>query len=299
MQPAKTDHISVSICTYKRPTLLSRLLQELQNQVTNGLFTYSITVVDNDVAESARETTMSFEAQSSIDVRYCVEPSKGIPLARNKAIANIKGNYVAFIDDDETPERNWLSRLYQACIRYDADGVLGPVKPRFENTPPNWIIKAKLFERPSYRTGKVLEWCNTRTGNVLLRKDIFDETGYLFDEHFRHSEDQDLFRRMTQAGYIFIWCDEAVVYETQTPDRFTRCYFLKRALLRGNVSLRLQSKKLWPITKSAIAFLIYTSSLPFLFLMGRHIFAKYLIKDFDHVGRLMAALRFDVQRYLT
>ena len=42
------QHVSVCICTYKRPVLLKRLLEGLGEQDTSGLFTFSIVVVDND-----------------------------------------------------------------------------------------------------------------------------------------------------------------------------------------------------------------------------------------------------------
>ena len=41
-------HISVCVCSYRRPRLLRRLLLKLNNQATDGLFTYSIVVADND-----------------------------------------------------------------------------------------------------------------------------------------------------------------------------------------------------------------------------------------------------------
>lgn len=279
--------------------MLSGLLQTLQEQLTGGLFTYSIVIVDNDVAQSAKEVVTSHKLKTQIDIDYYMEPKQSISLTRNRAVENAKGNYVAFIDDDETPMVDWLYNLYTTCIEYKVDGVLGPVKPTFQEKPPNWIIKGKLFERPSYETGKVLEWYNTRTGNVLLRKKIFERNGNLFNPEFRHSEDQDFFRRMTEQGYVFIWCDEAIVHEIETPDRFKIVYFIRRALLRGNVSLRLRSNKLLLIAKSATAFSIYTLALPFLLVVGQYLFIKYLIKDFDHLGRLMAALGFDMQRYLT
>ena len=47
-------HISVCVCTYKRPLMLKRLLAELDRQQTGGLFTYSIVVADNDQARSAQ-----------------------------------------------------------------------------------------------------------------------------------------------------------------------------------------------------------------------------------------------------
>ena len=49
----KPPHITVCICTFERPTLLSRLLAALDRQKTDGLFTYSVVVADNDVNQSA------------------------------------------------------------------------------------------------------------------------------------------------------------------------------------------------------------------------------------------------------
>ena len=83
-----TKHISVCICTYKRPRFLKRLLEELGGQDTGGLFTYSIVVADNDHLQSAKPVVWDFAAVSSIQVTYCVEPQQNIALARNKAIEN-------------------------------------------------------------------------------------------------------------------------------------------------------------------------------------------------------------------
>ena len=52
----KPEHIEVCICTYKRKELLTRLLQELENQITDKLITYSIVVVDNDYNQTAKDT---------------------------------------------------------------------------------------------------------------------------------------------------------------------------------------------------------------------------------------------------
>ena len=294
-----SSHICVCICTYKRPQLLENLLTKLHGQKTDGIFTYSVLVVDNDYEQSAKIIVDSFKKESVFPIDYYIEHEKSIALARNKALRNARGDFIAFIDDDEFPVDDWLYNLHKTCRQYNADGVLGPVKPKFETEPPDWIIKGKLFERPSYETGTVLQWYNTRTGNVLLQKYILEKSDNLFRSEFRHSEDQDFFKRMTEQGHVLIWCDEATVYEVQTQDRFKIIYFIRRALLRGNVSLRLQPNKLLIIIKSAVAFVIYTLSLPFLIIIGRHLFIKYLIKDFDHIGKLIASCKIDIQRYLT
>src|SRR5580700_7943958 len=99
----ESKHIAICICTYKRPVLLKRLLDDLGGQDTGGLFTYSIVVVDNDHLRSAEPVVSVFAAASAIPIRYCEEPRQNIALARNKAVENATGDFVAFIDDDEFP----------------------------------------------------------------------------------------------------------------------------------------------------------------------------------------------------
>ena len=104
-------HISVCICTYKRPKLLKKLLSELEKQQTEEYFDFSIIVVDNDKAESAKNTVENFAKYSQIVVEYYVEPEQSRALVRNKAIKMAKGDFVALIDDDEYPESRWLLNL--------------------------------------------------------------------------------------------------------------------------------------------------------------------------------------------
>src|SRR5437879_13612035 len=125
---SETKHISVCICTYKRPRSLKRLLEELGGQDTGGLFTYSIVVADNDHLQSAKAVVRDFAAASSIPITYCVEPRQNIALAGNKAIDNANGNFVALIDDDEFPTKRWLLSLFRARDEYEGDWARGRVK---------------------------------------------------------------------------------------------------------------------------------------------------------------------------
>src|SRR5262245_23547681 len=96
--------ISVCICTYRRPELLGRLLRELAMQETGGLFTYSVIVVDNDRAETARPVVAAAIIESfPVPITYCVEPRQSIARARNRAVATATADFIAFIDDDELP----------------------------------------------------------------------------------------------------------------------------------------------------------------------------------------------------
>ena len=285
-----TKHIAVCICTYKRPRYLKRLLGELAGQDTSGLFTYSIVVADNDHLQSAQAVVADFTAASPMSITYCVEPRQNIALTRNKAIENATGDFIAFIDDDEFPIKRWLLTLFKACSEYEVDGVLGPVKRHFDEEPPKWVVKGKFYERPTYPTGFVIDWRKGRTNNVLLKKRIFSDGAQPFRPEFLSGEDQDFFRRMIEKGHVFIWCNEAVVYEVVPPVRWKRTFMLRRALLQGTVSVIDPTLGALGITKSVIAVPAYTAALPFALALGHHRFMTLLVKLFDHIGRLLALL---------
>lgn len=283
--------------------MLRRLLSKLEEQETEGLFDYSIVIADNDTSESARETVESYARQSKVSIRYYVEPEQNIALARNLTVSQATGDFVAFIDDDEIPIGEWLLRMYRAIMKYDVDGVLGPQTPRFEVMPPQWIIKAGLFERPeATENGVVVDWTQTSTGNVIVRRCIFDEVAGPFRREFGSGgEDVDFFQRAMGLGKVFVRCDEAIVYETIPPERTRLSFQIKRALLRGKVSLVQPSGRRLGILKSLAACGLYTMSLPVFLVIGRHVFMKYLVKDFDHIGKLLAVCGIDVvkEKYVT
>lgn len=281
-------HICVCICSFRRPDLLRTTLESLRELATEGLFDYSIVVADNDRAESARATVAEFAGTTSLGVVYCVEPEQNISLARNKALASARGDFIAWIDDDEYPEKDWLLTFFKALERFKSDGVLGPVRPVFKQQPPAWITRGRFFVKPRRATGLKLKWQQTSTANVLVRREILAGLKDPFRREFGSGcEDLDFFRRMTAAGRTFVWCDEAIVSEIVPPTRWKRRYLFRRALLRGENGSRFSDWR--GIAKSIIAVPLYLALLPFLFLAGQHLFVRYLMKIGDHAGNLFGA----------
>jgi len=287
------EHISVCICTYKRPILLDKLLHKLENQKTDDLFTYSVVVVDNDVSKTARAVVDAFSARATVSVVYDVEPERGFCLVRNRAVENARGAHIAFIDDDEYPDVEWLYRLYKALKEYKADGVLGPIIPHYDTEPPKWLIRGRLCERESFKTGTVIQnHVYTRTGNVLLDRSLFVDNQITFDPRFGKTggEDSDFFKRMMDRGKVFVWCDDAPVWELVPRERMEKAYFLKRALMRGFNNSKKAPGLSMTTLKSLVAVVLYTAALPFCLLMGQHVFMKYLIRNCDHMGKLLGIL---------
>jgi glycosyltransferase involved in cell wall biosynthesis len=283
-------HISVCICTYKRREMLRRLLMRLGEQRTKDEFTFSIVVADNDGVASAR-SVVSESAPHGIAVKYIVEPERSIARARNAAIREATGDFVAFIDDDEEPSSDWLLGLFEFARRSGADGVLGPVLPQFTAPPPEWVARGKFFDRASLPSGTWLEWNQTRSGNALLRRDIFQDSANAFSVQYdRGGEDVDWFRRMIAKGLRFVWCAEAIVHETIPLERVCRRYLMRRALARGYAPYN----QGWVIAKSILAVPLYMLMLAASFPIGQHLFMRYLVRLCDHLGRICARCGIDV-----
>jgi succinoglycan biosynthesis protein ExoM len=297
-------HICVCICTYQRQGLLRRLLEGIAKQQTGeDTFTLSCVVIDNDANGSARDEVDHFTSRHCLPILYGIEPERNFALVRNHALRLASGDYIAFIDDDEVPVPEWLSNLLAVQKSMHADGVLGPVRPYFDEKPPDWIVKGRLCERPAHPTGMVMHWTQTRTGNVLLKRSIFTSGKLWFDPSYGSGgEDVDFFKRAIAAGYRFVWCEEAPAYELVPPSRLRKSYFLRRGLLQGRISLKYATDKLTLICRLRIAshaflaLLLYTLALPFLALGGFHYVMKYLIKCCHHLGRFSAVFGIEIVR---
>ena len=85
----------------------------LGEQVTDGLFSYSVVVADNDKEETARKIVELFKINKDICISYHTEPRRNIALVRNKVVEK-RLVIFSFIDDDELPENTWLFHLYSA-----------------------------------------------------------------------------------------------------------------------------------------------------------------------------------------
>ena len=284
------EHITVCICTFNRQQMLGRLLNGLKNQRTEGFFTFSVVVADNDHLESARQVVETFALGVPFEVIYCVEPRKSIALVRNRSLEFATREFIAIIDDDEFPSEVWLLELFKALKQFDASGVLGPVLPSYDESASTWVRQGGFYDRPRFPTGHRLKWTGCRTGNVIFRRSIIKGKSPVFKPDFGLAgSDVNFFMRMMDDGCIFVWSDQAIVHESVPPNRCTARFLIRRALLRGSQSFRHPKGGTRALLKALIAIPAYLVALPFLLLLlGKTSFMKYFVKLFDHGGRLLS-----------
>jgi GT2 family glycosyltransferase len=123
---ATAPHITVVICTRERPGALARCLDSLLIQQYPD---FRILVVDNaPVTDATAEVVRAAARRGPVD--YLVEPKAGLSFARNAAVQAVPGKILAWIDDDEAADPQWLAEVARALDEHpDADVISGVIVP--------------------------------------------------------------------------------------------------------------------------------------------------------------------------
>ena len=236
--------VSVCVATCGRPVGLGNLLGALEVLEIPAGATLQVVVIDNDPDGSAKATCDEVGERHAYPLRYVVEKRRGIPFARNAAIAVAlsDSDFIAFIDDDESPEPDWLAELLRVQDYYKADVVTGPCLPRYFDPPPDWVVEGAFHDRPRHPTGTLRPVAFT--GNALVRAVVFESFDRHFDEAMALSGggDEEFFTRVVAAGFQIIWADNAIVHESVPASRVTLRWILQRGFRVGTSSAWMQSK---------------------------------------------------------
>lgn len=222
--------ISVCVCTYRRPVLLARLLSSFDGLDLNGIDA-ELLIVDNAPDRSAESVATCWRASTKWQsVRYCCEPKTGISFARNRACLEARGDWIAFIDDDEVVCPEWLSSLIRTATATCANAVFGPVRPQFPMDSAPWAVSGGVYDRPEHAEGQLISVNEARTGNVLIQR-IWLVGSQPFDPDFglTGGEDFDFFKRMHAAGGVLRWSSAAVVYEWIPAERQHLSWLIQRS----------------------------------------------------------------------
>lgn len=305
----------VAVCTvsYLRPQGLRRLLQSLSALTfeKSETPTIDLVVVDNDPNGSAAALCKEMRPMLSWPLKSCVESRRGISYARNRAIdlAGRDVDFVAFIDDDEVPEPLWLDQLLHVQKLYDADVVGGPVKPRFEEPVPDWVLKGGFFggrfEQPDHPTGQPLEF--VAAGNVLVRADVFEKMDEAFDPRWglTGGEDVHFFARVHRAGFKIVWAAEALAHEYIPRSRASAGFILRRSYRLG-LTLALWEKHVRPsravqalrIVKATVWIILGLLLVVPSAVLGFHVLMRALQYVFRGVGMFtgLIGVRYEIYR---
>ena len=216
--------ISICVCTFRREEGLRRLLRSLQSLVM-ATPTWELIVIDNDAARSA-DTIVQLAIADGMKITYDVEPIRNVALARTRSVRRASGEWIAFIDDDEEADPQWLAELWKCVHSGHVDAAFGAVSHLFEEGTPQWM--RAVYPRQPRIAGASLGWRETATNNALVRRSAMTFLDNLFDPKFGlNGEDSELFYRMANAGFKFVAAPTARVYERVCSNRANLVYLLR------------------------------------------------------------------------
>jgi GT2 family glycosyltransferase len=228
-----TPAVSVVICTRDRADSFRTALRSLLACDYPNL---DVVVVDNAPQTGATQDLIGDIGDPR--VRRILEPSPGLSRARNRGVAEARGEVIAFTDDDVIVDRLWIRALVRGLERDHSVGcVTGLVTAAELETPAQQYFERKvgwstdfvprLFDLGAHRVDVPLyPYVAGRFGagaNFAVAREALAAVG-AFDEALgagspaKGGEDIDYFLRLVLAGFAIAYEPAAIVWHVHRRD---------------------------------------------------------------------------------
>lgn len=215
-----TDLI-IGIPTFRRPALLTKLLESLRPEIAGRQVT--VLIADNDCDPAIEALVSALPREAGQRFVYLPVPERGLSPARNSLVdaamrEEPAWRWLVMLDDDGHVSEGWLATLLACAQTYDPHLLGGPVEGLLSADAGLLARNSIYASRRGTKTGptKLLRTAQ----NLLIARRLLDLVERpLFRNAYKSSggEDYDFFRRVRAAGGEIVWCEEAVVYEPPPP----------------------------------------------------------------------------------
>lgn len=162
------DLVSVIVPIYNVEKYLDGCLQSIERQTYTHL---QVILVEDGSTDGSRIIAERFVCRNS-GWELHLRPNGGLSAALNDGVRFVRGDYIAFVDSDDSIEPDFIDRLHKNAVEFGADIVCSNLgeKDVLLNPRQYW----KLFPRDPLLC--VARW------NKLYRSSVFSESGYQFPE---------------------------------------------------------------------------------------------------------------------
>lgn len=185
------DNIKVSVVvpTYNAEMYLRETLESLVNQTLKEI---EILVVDNNSTDKTYAIIEEYSLKYPSKIVSLRQTVKGPSAARNKGIQNATGEYIGFVDSDDTVELDMFEKMYNKALLYDSDLVLCAVRhmERRDEFEVKSTWKQANFPRTTniFKMPKLLFRISTSLCDKLYKAETIKVNKVLFDESISYGE---------------------------------------------------------------------------------------------------------------
>lgn len=228
---------TVVVCTHNRSRLLAEACVAAL-AVDYPADRWELVIVDNRSTDDTLEVAREVEAASPGRVRVVEEEEIGLSAARNRGIAEARGELIAFLDDDALPVAGWLRALAETLSEPGVEAAGGPVDPDFEGELPDWFRGRFLPYLtvwdlgPEPRSLSYNEY--PRGANVAFRRTAFERFGRFSTRlgrrgsSLRSCEETELCLRIERGGGTVRYAPAARVRHRVAAGRITERWMVQR-----------------------------------------------------------------------
>lgn len=217
--------ISVIVPAYNAEKFIGRCIRSIQNQTYGNL---EIIIVNDGSADGTKQICQRYCDLDS-RIRLISQENQGVSAARNRGIDDSKGEYIAFVDADDTMPPKALEILLGSLLQGKADIVGGTMRAVYNDG----TIKEKMTADPEIWKGEMaLEKSlkdNPYTYSVwgkLFRKGFIGKTRFVEQRHI-HEDSFFLFECFVNKPEMV--CISECVYEYHIlPDSASRTGFSEK-----------------------------------------------------------------------
>ena len=216
----QTPLISVILPTHNRSGLLRRAIESVCRQNYNH---WEVVLVDDGSGDNTPAAVEQFRGQLGEGRLQAFRiPPSGVSAARNYALGRARGEFIAYLDDDNVMHPLWLKAVVWAFSQHpEADVVYGAriiddvrhVKGRQSGDLPSYFLRP--FDRKQLLKDNLADM-----GQIAHRSGLPQAR---FDENLRTMVDWDLLVRLTRDKAPLVIPVIACFYFTQAPDRLSNC----------------------------------------------------------------------------
>jgi cellulose synthase/poly-beta-1,6-N-acetylglucosamine synthase-like glycosyltransferase len=204
-----------------------------------------VLAVDHNAELSARLRA----ERPDVTVAENTSGSRGASGTRNAGAAACDTDLIAFLDDDETAEPDWLATLLAPFDDPSVVGTGGRYLPLWLGTRPTWFPDEMAWAVGGHHTGMpttLAEVRNVWSGNMAVRAAAFRAIDGFRTDFGKigarsRPEDTDLCIRLAHSsGGHWVYVPDAVIHHDVPADRATFGFFLRRCYAegRGKIELR-------------------------------------------------------------
>lgn len=236
--------ISIVICCYNGEKRLSKVLRHIYEETSLEEYVAKIIIVDNHSTDHTKKVIEDNMAKySNPSIQYCYEEKAGLSNARRKGVSECNTKWIAFLDDDNYVEPQWIKNVAQFINENRNVGVFnGAVIPfvDFKLTEDERqrlqsslkVLACTHYSIQELQNNPVTPFRNPiGAGMVILTEPLKKllEKGWLNSagrtkENLTSGEDGEMAYWVKNCGYQFGFCPQAVLYHEMTKKRIEDAY---------------------------------------------------------------------------